>query len=1120
MIMKLNVRRIVAMVLSFLMVFAIAVNPAYAQENNDYEDAMKSVILNTNGGNVETSGIAAQRALLQSHINHAYELLDETLVDIPPGVNTPPSRLWTTQEARDALLAAIAAAQVVLDASADRLTIILHNSSYGMPIEEAKIEVFVNNVSTVHQVENGIILFEDISAGSNIRLNIDIPCDTVYQFPKWEVAKGNVAIPPFAETPQFIMPNGDLVIIAEFHSITEYYFDWDLDLKYEEDSTDAFIELYCELDTDNTFDVISKSQLIEWDYGFDDELITDFVDWVEISASEPIEYFFDLEYGKIRHIPYTLNIDVDSFSVYPQNDPNTLTLASIPGSVPMLLPFGVSWTATVITQTPWLTISNEVRVPPHTNDSFVINVNENFGPVSRTGRIRVDLANGTSVEITVIQDHGPALYIPGDSLPLPAVAAPPNTITGGIVDVFTNSNLRWNVSISSNATSWLSVGLFKPANQTGFGEFAILAQPNFGLQRTGIVTISAQGVPGLSRTVTVVQSAGNVIVLSAEELGAPPFPYSGTVNVSSNTTWNMPTSNVNWLTVSNVTPPNRNGNGSFQINTTTANIGNSPRTGTITVSAPGAHSRTVRIVQEPGQGFVLSGEYWEAPPNPSFANARVYSNKAWDMPTTNRDWLTISHVTPSNRTGNGSFRINAAAHTGNGIRTGTVTITSQGSPERTVTVVQQPGAVLALSANSGSSSAAPTSGYVTVTSNRAWNVSSDASWLRVDNFNPVNQSGNGSFRISTTENTLNTPRTGTITVTAAGAPTRTIFVAQMAGGTLTLSMSTWSPTSSANSSTVRVNANGAWTVASNSTSWLTTNVTSGNGNGTFIINARPNTGTNARMGVIAVTSGGITRNIIVTQTNDPGLKFSFSWTEDEDQWILLERAVQTAGGTTSRSLINNAITANVYGVTVQFVPEDPGFSDIRGLGVAVRADAFYRRIVNAAGGEVVFLGGHLAFDGNPILFGSLHTYVKMFVSQASNHWGNGYFGAPHDLYHDDRENTTKWGLQFATLSGIAMEGNSGIMHIHGNAPYDLRFDNTAIMQHLYSGVGAIDDLLDAESSQGEGWIYGSLLVPGVTGPHVCNNILSGLLHVTGLHPGELANAPGWNQPTPASYFGR
>jgi len=64
---------------------------------------------------------------------------------------------------------------------------------------------------------------------------------------------------------------------------------------------------------------------------------------------------------------------------------------------------------------------------------------------------------------------------------------------------------------------------------------------------------------------------------------------------------------------------------------------------------------------------------------------------------------------------------------------------------------------------------------VSVTSNRAWNVSSNANWLTVT---PASGTNNGSFTINATANNGTASRTGTITVTAPGAPTRTVSVTQ------------------------------------------------------------------------------------------------------------------------------------------------------------------------------------------------------------------------------------------------------------------------------------------------------------------------------------------------------
>ena len=84
------------------------------------------------------------------------------------------------------------------------------------------------------------------------------------------------------------------------------------------------------------------------------------------------------------------------------------------------------------------------------------------------------------------------------------------------------------------------------------------------------------------------------LTLSPTTWSASAAASNQTITVTSNTTWNTPTSNVNWLTISNITPANRNGNGSFRINAT-ANTG-AQRTGTITVIG-GGHTRTVAVTQ-------------------------------------------------------------------------------------------------------------------------------------------------------------------------------------------------------------------------------------------------------------------------------------------------------------------------------------------------------------------------------------------------------------------------------------------------------------------------------------------------------------------------------------------
>ena len=143
-----------------------------------------------------------------------------------------------------------------------------------------------------------------------------------------------------------------------------------------------------------------------------------------------------------------------------------------------------------------------------------------------------------------------------------------------------------NVSVVSSAPSWLRV--------SGTGNvrtLTALENPGPTARPQATVTVS---VAGLSRTITVTQDAPAALSLSRGTWEPTGRATSVSVIVTSNITWEMPTSNRYWLTVDNVTPANRTGNGSFRINVT-ANTTNTYRVGQITIRGGGAtHVITVR----------------------------------------------------------------------------------------------------------------------------------------------------------------------------------------------------------------------------------------------------------------------------------------------------------------------------------------------------------------------------------------------------------------------------------------------------------------------------------------------------------------------------------------------
>ncbi|MCL2409388.1 MAG: fibronectin type III domain-containing protein [Oscillospiraceae bacterium] len=99
-----------------------------------------------------------------------------------------------------------------------------------------------------------------------------------------------------------------------------------------------------------------------------------------------------------------------------------------------------------------------------------------------------------------------------------------------------------------------------------------------------------------SNTATATPAA--TVLMVPEELALPSTEHTTTINVTSNTTWTVSVSNDArlWLTVSDITPANRTGNGSFRI-TVRPNPGPA-RSGTITVTGGGI-TRNIRVTQAP-----------------------------------------------------------------------------------------------------------------------------------------------------------------------------------------------------------------------------------------------------------------------------------------------------------------------------------------------------------------------------------------------------------------------------------------------------------------------------------------------------------------------------------------
>jgi DNA-binding transcriptional regulator YdaS (Cro superfamily) len=336
---------------------------------------------------------------------------------------------------------------------------------------------------------------------------------------------------------------------------------------------------------------------------------------------------------------------------------------------------------------------------------------------------------------------------------------------------------------------------------------------------------------------------------------------------------------------------------------------------TVTITAPGATSRTVPVT------FTLAAAgappaasaLGVSPASLSFAATVGVANPApqtlsisntgsgtltWTA-SDNASWLTLS---PASGTGNGVVTLSAINGTlSAGTYSTTVTITAPGATSRTVPVTftlaaaaGAPPAASALGASPASLSFAATVGVAnpapqtlsisnTGSGTLTWTASDNASWLTLS---PASGTGNGVVTLSAINGTLSAGTySTTVTITAPGATSRTVPVtftlAAAAGAPPAASALGASPASLSFTATIgwanpvpqtlSISNTGSnmltWT-ASDNASWLTLSPASGTGNGAVtlsVTNGTLSAGTYST--TVTVTAPGATpRTVPVTFT--------------------------------------------------------------------------------------------------------------------------------------------------------------------------------------------------------------------------------------------------------------
>ena len=372
-----------------------------------------------------------------------------------------------------------------------------------------------------------------------------------------------------------------------------------------------------------------------------------------------------------------------------------------------------------------------------------------------------------------------------------------------------------------------------------------VANPHMSLQRNVVLNVSAagwNGIPGTGWT-------------------------SGTINVTSNTTWTLSRSGT-WLTPS-LGLGNWSGNRSFTVNIA-RNTGTTTRSGMITLRA-GNITRNISFQQlgvAPTANLTVSAGGWTGISAGGWTsgNINITSNIAWNI-NRNFTWLTPSIW---NGSGSRSFTVHVAQNTTTTVRNGIISVVGGGitrniSFQQLAAVVVNPPTITSPAANA----TVPLQNLIV-----RWNNVASASFqIALRNLNTNVQSINTSLGAGSTQFTIPASsltaghRFRVAVATVAGGQVRwseRYFNVQVAN--LTVSAGGWTGISAGGwtSGNINITSNTAWNINRNFT-WLTPSIWNGSGNRSFTVHVAQNTTTTVRNGIISVVGGGITRNITFQQ---------------------------------------------------------------------------------------------------------------------------------------------------------------------------------------------------------------------------------------------------------------
>jgi hypothetical protein len=458
--------------------------------------------------------------------------------------------------------------------------------------------------------------------------------------------------------------------------------------------------------------------------------------------------------------------------------------------------------------------------------------------VSEDGLVRVTLvhqyADHAELSVTFGSGVAPAVTIPPVSLA--GTAAAGNAVRAIVT-----------ATVPSNAVKTFEWYQGSTLIQGATGDTYTLRVEDVGKQVKVRVTAAASGYTTATRDSDPVTVAAGGLWASpqAVTVGQASGSVSEVVNVSTNQPiWNA-VSNTAWLSVNKSTT-------SFTVRATSANNTTLVRTGTITVSAGAAPSRTVTVTQLGKAGTLSLSQYSVAlPALPPCTRISVTTDQtSWTWASSDPSWLLVANQTAT------SFNLCATANTWQSTRSGTITISAGSATPKTVAVTQAPQVVVM---GPVSLSGTPAVGQVLTAQPGATTPNTTSKfyqWYR------------GSTLITSAvgpQYTLSYLDVGQqvkvkVIATATGYVSATAESAPVTVAAATLSLSTYSVTLTTPSATgcgvITVTTNQpTWSYAVSDPTWLSVSRSASTTATTFVIHVTTNTTGSARSGRVTISAG-------------------------------------------------------------------------------------------------------------------------------------------------------------------------------------------------------------------------------------------------------------------------